>query len=133
VSGETREILLFQVGAGVFAAEVRDAARIGNLRDVPADELVVETVLGSPSRRTRGIAVAGDEPGRERTLVVDQALGVRSVPAAGVRPLPALAAACLSSSAVVGFVDVDGVPTLLVDLRSLVRERPGAAPHSHAA
>jgi hypothetical protein len=133
VSGETREILLFQVGAGLFAAEVHGAARIGSVRDVPAEELVVETVLGSPFARTRGIVVAGDEAGEERTLVVDQALGVRSVPAAGVRPLPALAAACLSSAAVVGFVDVDGVPTLLVDLRTLVRERPCAAPHPPAA
>jgi chemotaxis signal transduction protein len=133
VSGPTREILLFQVGTGVFAAGVHDATRIGSVRDVPAEELVVETVLGTPFERTRGIVVAGEEEGREHTLVVDQALGVRSVPAADVRPLPPLAAACLSSAAILGFADVDGVPTLLVDLRTLVRERLGAAPHTQAA
>jgi chemotaxis signal transduction protein len=133
VSGETCEILLFQVGASVFAANVHDAVRIGSVRDVPAEELVVETALGAPFERTRGIVIAAGEDGRERTLVVDQALGVRSVSAADVRPLPPLAAACLSSGAVAGYVELDGAPTLLIDLRALVRERPGAAPQQRAA
>jgi chemotaxis signal transduction protein len=131
VSVETTEILLFQIGASVFASVVHDAVRIGSVRDVPAEELVVGGALGMPFERTRGIVVSGEE-GLERTLVVDQVLGVRSVPAEDVRPLPPLAAACLSSGAVTGFVEMDGAPTLLIDLRALVREHP-AAPHKHAA
>jgi chemotaxis signal transduction protein len=131
VSGETSEILLFQIGASVFAAAVRDVTRIGSVRDVPAEELLVGSVLGMPFERTRGIVVAAGEDG-ERTLVVDQVLGVRSVPATDVHPLPPLAAACLSSSAVTGFVEMEGAPTLLLDLRALVREHP-AAPHKRAA
>lgn len=133
MSGATYEILLFQVGARVFAAAVHDAVRIGSVRDVPAEELVVESVLGTPFDRARGIVVAADEEGEERTLVVDQALGVRSVPESDVHPLPAFAAACLASGAVTGFVVLDEAPALLVDLRTLVRERPGAAPHKRAA
>ncbi len=129
----TSESLLFQVGARVFAAVVHDAVRIGTVRDVPAEELVVETALGTPFERVRGIVVASEHENAERTLVVDQVLGVRSVPESDVHPLPAFAAACLASGAVTGFVIVDEAPTLLVDLRTLVRERPGAAPHQRAA
>jgi chemotaxis signal transduction protein len=133
VSAGTCEVLLFQVGAGVFAARVHDAVRIGSVRDVAAEDLVVITALGTPFERTRGIVVAAGEDGREHTLVVDQALGVRSVPAEDVRALPPLASACLSSGAVAGFVELDGAPTLLIDLRALVRERLGAAPDQRAA
>lgn len=132
MTAETSEILLFQVGASVFAAEVHDAVRIGSVRDVPAEELVVGSALGMPFDRSRGIVVAmGD--GLEAMLVVDQALGVRSVLRTDVHPLPPLAAACLQSGAVTGFVQLDGSPTLLVDLRVLVRERPRAEPHKNAA
>lgn len=133
MSSGTCEILLFQIGARVFAAAVHDALRIGSVRDVPAEELVVESALGMPFERARGIVVACDEEGLERTLVIDQALGLRSVPESDVHPLPAFAAACLASGAVTGFVVVDEAPTLLVDLRTLVRERPGAAPQKQAA
>lgn len=133
MSGATCEILLFQVGARVFAAVVHDAVRIGSVRDVPAEELVVESALGVPFERARGIVVSADAQGQERTLVVDQVLGVRSVPEDDVLPLPAFAAACLTSGAITGFAVVDEAPTLLVDLRTLVRERPGAAPHKRAA
>jgi chemotaxis signal transduction protein len=133
VSG-TCEILLFQVGPRVFAAVVHDAVRIGSVRDVPAEEIVLESALGTPFDRARGIVVACDEEGQERTLVVDHALGIRSVPESDVHPLPAFAAACLSSGAVTGFVVVDEAPTLLIDLRTLLRERPGgAAPQKRAA
>jgi chemotaxis signal transduction protein len=117
---------MFQVGPRVFASVVHDAVRIGNVREVPAGELVVESALGLPFARERGIVVAADEEGVERTLVVDQVIGVRSVPDADVHPLPAFAAACLSSGAVTGFVMLDEAPMLLVDLPTLVRERPGA-------
>lgn len=128
----TCEILLFQVGARVFAAVVQDALRIGSVREVPVEELVVESALGTPFERVRGIVV-GETGVHERTLVVDQVLGVRSVPESDVHPLPALAAACLTSGAVTGFAVIDEAPTLLVDLRTLVRERSGPAPHKHAA
>jgi chemotaxis signal transduction protein len=131
VSDATCEILMFQVGPRVFASVVYDAVRIGNVREVPAGTLVVESALGLPFERLRGIVVAVD--GAERTFVVDRVVGVRSVPEADVAPLPAFAAACLSSGAVTGFVLVDDSPLLLVDLPTLVRERPGAAPDQRAA
>lgn len=122
MSAATSELLLFQVGPRVFAAVVHDAVSVGTVRDVPAAELVVGTALGMPYARERGIVVAcGDAP--SRTLVVDGVLGVRSVADDDVRPLPAFAAACLASGAVTGFVMVDEVPMLLVDLPTLVRER----------
>lgn len=122
----TSEVLMFQVGARVFAAVVYDAVRIGSVRDVPVGELVVETALGLPFARERGIVVAGEGEGSEHTLVVDHVIGIRSVPEADVHPLPAFAAACLASGAVTGFVIVDDAPLLLVDLPTLVRERAGA-------
>jgi chemotaxis signal transduction protein len=131
VTERTSEILLFQVGARVFASVVYDAVRIGSVRAVPAAELVVESALGVPFERLRGIVVDAD--GIERTFVVDRVLGVRSVPDSDVAPLPAFAAACLSSGAVTGFALVDDSPVLLVDLPTLVRERPGAAPEQRAA
>lgn len=129
----TSEVLLFQVADRVYAAVVYDAVRIGDVREVPAGELVVRTALGMPFERARGIVVACTDGGGERTLVVDQVLGVRSVPETDVYPLPAFAAACLVSGAVTGFVLLDEAPTLLVDLPTLVRERPGAAPEQRAA
>jgi hypothetical protein len=133
VSEGTCEILLFQVGPRVFASVVYDAVRVGNVREVPAGELVVASALGVPFERLRGIVVAGDDPGVERTFVVDRVIGVRSVPEADVAPLPAFAAACLASGAVTGFVLIDDAPVLLVDLPTLVRERPGGAPEQRAA
>jgi chemotaxis signal transduction protein len=123
VTGPTSELVLFQVGARTFAAVVHDAVRIGNVRDVPPDELVLETALGAPSARARGIVIASHDDAVERTLVVDQVLGTRSVPEEHVHPLPAFAAACLTSGAVTGFVLLEGDPLLLVDLPTLVRER----------
>jgi chemotaxis signal transduction protein len=127
------EILLFQVGARVYAAQVHDAVRIGSVREVPAGDLVVGTPLGMPFERERGIVVACHDDGGERMLVVDLVIGIRSVPEPDVLPLPAFAAACLSSGAVTGFVVVDDAPVLLIDLPTLVRERPGAAPGQRAA
>jgi chemotaxis signal transduction protein len=127
------EILLFQVGARVYAAQVHDAVRIGSVREVPAGDLVVGTPLGMPFERERGIVVASHDDGGERMLVVDLVIGIRSVPEPDVLPLPAFAAACLSSGAVTGFVVVDDAPVLLIDLPTLVRERPGAAPGQRAA
>jgi chemotaxis signal transduction protein len=128
VSEAQTEILVFQVGARVFAAAVHDAVRIGTAGEVPADELVLETALGAPWGRHRGIVVAGEAEGTEHLLVVDQVLGIRAVDETAVQPLPAFAAACLRSGAVTGLVMVDDAPLLLVDLPTLVRERAGATP-----
>jgi chemotaxis signal transduction protein len=127
VTGPTSELVLFQVGARTFAAVVHDAIRIGSVRDVSPDELVLETALGVPQGRMRGIVVASHDDAMERTLVVDQVLGTRSVPDELVHPLPAFAAACLGSGAVTGFVLLEGDPLLLVDLPTLVRERAAGA------
>ena len=129
---ERVQVVLFQVGPRVFAAGVHDVVRVGNVREVPAGDLVVETAVGLPFDRERGVVVYGDD-GVDRTVVVDQVLGVRSVPQSDVIPLPAFAAACLTSGAVIGFVVVDDAPVLLLDLPTLVRERPGAALGHRAA
>lgn len=127
MSVATSEILMFQVGPRVFASVVHDAIRIGTVREVAPADLVMDSALGPPFGRERGIVVAGDGGETERTLVVDQVIGVRSIPEDDVHPLPAFAAACLTSGAVTGFVIVDDAPMLLVDLPTLVRERSGAA------
>jgi hypothetical protein len=126
---ETRDILLFQVGVRIFATAVQDALRIGSVRDTPADSLVVDSALGRPFSRERGIVVAGDVAHDERTLVIDQVLGVRTVTEDELRPLPAFAAACLASGAVAGFVLLDESPMPLVDLPTVVREGLDARTH----
>ena len=83
----TSEILMFQVGPRVFASVVHDAVRIGTVREVAPADLVMDSALGIPYARERGIVVAGDETGSERTLVIDQVIGVRSVPEQDVHPL----------------------------------------------
>jgi chemotaxis signal transduction protein len=127
VTEPTSEILMFQVGPRVFAAVVHDAVRIGSVREAAAGDLVVQTPLGMPFGRERGIVVASHESAVERTLVIDQVIGIRSVPEGDVHPLPAFAAACIGSGAVTGFVMVDEAPMLLVDLPTLVREQAAAA------
>lgn len=121
------ELLMFQVGARVFASAVGDVVRIGHVRDVPPDELVEGTSLGDAFVRDRGIVVVDHRDGTEATLVVDQVLGVRQVAEEEIHPLPAFAAAVLRTAAVAGLVLLDEVPTLLVDLPTLIRERRAAA------
>jgi hypothetical protein len=118
-----RQLVLFQVAAYVFATAAGDVVRIGTVREIPAGELVLDTALGTPFTRERGIVVALD--GGERTLVVDRVLGTRAIPLADVLPLPAFAAACMHSGVLAGLVLVDDVPMPLVDIPTLVRE--GAA------
>lgn len=115
------EILLFQVGAHVFAAHVRDVVRIGTVRDSAPEQLVLDTALGTPYHRLRGIVVAS--PGSERTLVVDQVVGFRTVAENDVQPLPAFAAACIHSGALAGLVLLDDVPMPFIDLPTLLREQ----------
>ncbi len=121
MSEPAAEIVLFQVGARVFAAPVRDVLRIGTVRDSAAEELVLDTPLGTPATGRRGIVVA--TPGDERTLVVDEVVGFRTVPGADVQPLPAFAAACIRSGALAGLVLLDEVPTPFIDLPALLREQ----------
>jgi chemotaxis signal transduction protein len=122
VSETSSEILLFQVGARAYASAVYDVLRIETPSGEGGDQLVSGSVLGRPFSPDRGIVVdCGD--GTERTLVVDHVIGVRSVPQEDVRPLPPLAAECLASSAITGFALLDEVPTLLVDLPTLLREQ----------
>jgi chemotaxis signal transduction protein len=117
---------MFQVGARVFASAVHDVVRIGNVRDVPPEELVEGTALGQTFARDRGIVVSDQADGTEATLVVDQVLGVRQVQEEEIHALPAFAAAVLRSGAVAGLVLLDEAPTLLVDLPTLIRERRAA-------
>lgn len=122
------ELLMFQVGARVFASAVGDVVRIGHVRDVPAEALVEGTTLGQAFARERGIVVSDQRDGTESTLVVDQVLGIRQVARDEIHPLPSFAAAVLQTGAVAGLVLLDEVPTLLVDLPTLIRERRAAAP-----
>ena len=121
MSESSSEILLFQVGPHVFATRVRDVVRIGATREMQAGDLVTETALGVPFGRERGIVVAS--PGDERTLVVDQVVGFRTVGEHDVQPLPAFAAACIRLGALAGLVVVDDIPTPFIDLPALLRER----------
>ena len=129
MSETSAEIVLFQVGVNVFAAPVRDVVRIGMVRDHAPEELVLDSALGTPFTRQRGMVVAS--PDKERTLVVDQVVGFRTVPEGDVQPLPAFAAACICSGVLAGLVLLDDVPMPFIDLPALLREgavRGGAAP-----
>lgn len=121
------ELLMFQVGARVFASTVGDVVRIGHVRDALPEEVVDGTTLGDAFSRERGLVVADHQTGGEHTLVVDQVLGVRQVSSEELHPLPAFAAAVLRTGAVAGLVLLDEAPTLLVDLPTLIRERRAAA------
>ena len=132
MSDTASEIVLFQVGTHVFAAAVRDVVRIGTVRDLASEDLVVESALGTPFTRQRGIVVA--TPGAERALVVDQVIGFRTVLDSDVQPLPAFAAACIHSGALSGLVVLDEMPMPFIDLPTLLAEHAarhgstGAAP-----
>jgi hypothetical protein len=126
MSEPVRELLMYQVGARVFVSAVGDVVRIGGVGDVPPEELVEGTSLGATFSRQRGLVVAAPG-GAESTLVVDQVLGIRTVLASEIQPLPAFAAAVLPSGAVSGLVLLDDTATLLVDLPTLLRERRAAA------
>lgn len=122
MSDPQNEILMFQVGPRVYATEVYDVVRIGSVRDVAAEDLVLDSILGVPFGRERGLVVGGQD-GAERTLVIDQVLGIRAIDDDDLHALPPFAAAVMPSAAVTGFVMIDEVPTLLVDLPTLIRER----------
>jgi chemotaxis signal transduction protein len=89
------------------------------VRGVPEQGVVLASALGEPRARHRGIVVDCGGAG-ERTLAVDAVLGVRAIPEADLRPVPAFAAACLPRAPVAGFAMVGEEPTVVVDLRALV-------------
>jgi len=131
VSEATSDLLLFQLGARVYAAQVHDIRRVGSVRTEQSLHAVGTTVLGEPLSHERGIVVdLGDA--QDHTLLVDHVIGVRSVAEDDLRSLPAFAAACLQSEAITGFAMVDDSPLLLVDLSTLIREhlRQRAAAHA---
>ena len=116
------QVVLFQVGARLFAARAAGVARIGRA-DRRAAGWVAESALGRPLAPARGLYCAGEDG----TLGVDRVLGLRAVEAADLRPLPPPAGACLGTRAVAGLVLLDGALTPLVDLPTLIRERRQAA------
>lgn len=124
---EPRQLVLFQVGARVFAAPARDVRRVGGaILDHP-HEGVPETALGAPWEPRRGLVVdPGD--GSERTVLVDGVLGLRAVAGEDLQGVPAFAREVLPSGGLAGFALIDDVPTLVVDLPALVRERQRGTP-----
>jgi len=124
------QLLVFQVGARVFAADVRDVVRIAGGGERHDGALVPQSCLGRPLVQGRGLVVRDGEG--ERVLAIDAVLGVREPAARDLHPLPALAALCLGSGAVRGLALLDGAPTPLIDLPTLVREQrdSAAAPSS---
>jgi hypothetical protein len=125
-------VVLFQLGPRVLAARAAGVTRIGNPREQGIGVLLADSCLGRPWAPGRSLIVTTAE-GDESGLCVDQVLGFRSVEAAEVLPLPPLAAGALSTAAVTGLVLLDGVPTPLVDLPTLMREpRPAAAPDARS-
>lgn len=119
-------VVLFQLGPRILAARAGGVERIGNPREEGASLLVAESCLGRPWVPLRSLIVLS-EAGLEAGLCVDRVLGVRSVEAADLVPLPPLAAGALSTAAVAGLVMLDGAPTPLVDLPTLIREQQQAA------
>ena len=124
MSDGSRQLVLFQVGARVFAAVAADVRRIaGSLVDREV-EAVAETALGRPWDARRGLVVGAPEG--ERTVLVDGVLGLRAVPDSEFQSLPRFASDILPTAALAGFAILDEVPTLVVDLPTLVREgEPG--------
>jgi chemotaxis signal transduction protein len=119
-------LLLFQVGARVFAAPAADVRRIGGALVEHPEEAVPDTALGRPWDARRGLVVDGGG-GAERTVLVDGVLGLRAVAGDELIELPAFARDVLPTRALAGFARIDEVPTLVVDLPALVRERRGGA------
>jgi len=127
VTAPDTEVLLFELGARIFAAGVADVLRIGTAADLGPEELVLATSLGAAGGGERAIVVRDGSPAGESALVVDRVLGFRAVGEGGVQPLPALAAAVLGTRAITGLLQVDDATTLLIDLPTLIRERRAAA------
>jgi hypothetical protein len=108
----------------VFATRVADVRRIGGALVERPEDAVPDTALGRPWDARRGLVVdPGD--GEERTVLVDGVLGLRAAEGDELVELPAFARDVLATRALAGFARIDEVPTLVVDLPALVRERRG--------
>ncbi|GEJ55678.1 chemotaxis protein CheW [Anaeromyxobacter diazotrophicus] len=110
-------VLVFQVGPRLFAAQAAEVERIGPAL-AGAPDVVGASCLGEPFTARRELVVRG----AGAALAVDLVLGLRQPGAADLCPLPPFAAACLASRAVRGLVLLDGAPTPLVDLPTLLQE-----------
>lgn len=119
-------VVLFQLGPRLFAARAAGVDRIGSPREEGIPVLLAASCLGRPWAPARSLVVL-EESGREAGLCVDQVLGFRLVDDADVLPLPPLAAGTLATESVAGLVLLDGVPTPLVDLPTLMREEGSSA------
>jgi chemotaxis signal transduction protein len=118
-------VLLFQLGPRLLAARASGVDRIGNPREEGIQVLLSESCLGRPWAPRRSLIVVSRAG--EAGLCVDQVLGFRSVEAGDLLPLPPLADGALSTGAVSGLVMLDGMPTPLIDLPTLIREQHQAA------
>lgn len=110
------DILFFQVGDSEYGTDASSVLRID--RALPDDLTVRE--LGLPHKGHR--ALVFDTPEGEGHLKVDAVNGVRTIPLAGLRRMPAAAAA--ASYAVGVCLDLDegaGRPVLLIDLAETLK------------
>jgi chemotaxis signal transduction protein len=119
-------VLVFQLGPRLLAARAAGVDRVGNPRQDGIPALVDESLLGRPRAPMRSLIVLSAS-GEEEGLCVDQVLGLRSVDAGDIRPLPPFAVGILATAAVAGLVMLDGTPTPLIDLPTLFREQRQAA------
>jgi hypothetical protein len=129
VTDGSRELVLFQVGAQVFAAPAADILRIAGSFLEHAEEALGETMLGRPWDARRGLVVSSASG--ERTVLVDGVLGLRVVSDSDFQSLPRFASDVLATEALAGFAVLDEVPTLVVDLPTLVREGECGAVAAH--
>lgn len=110
-------VILFQLGARVYAAPAAGVLRVALPRGVAAGE----TSLGRPFLAAR--TLVADVGGEEAALEVDQVLGLRTVAPGDLHPLPPVAEGMLGSRALSGTALLDGIPTPVVDLPVLLEER----------
>ncbi|WP_223740325.1 Frizzy aggregation protein FrzB [Corallococcus interemptor] len=115
VLGEV-DILFFQIGDSEYGTDASSVLRID--RALP-DDLTVRD-LGLPHKGHR--ALVFDTPEGEGHLKVDAVNGVRSIPLAGLRRMPAAAAAASYAVGVCLALDEEaGRPVLLIDLAETLK------------
>jgi hypothetical protein len=127
---EIFELVLYQIGLRCFASDAETVTRVGAVRSRDLEQAIDETALGRPFAAARGLTIVA--AGEERTLLVDQVLGMRSVSAGDLRPLPPFILAWLETDAVQGMALVDDVPTPIIHLLTLVSETTAAGPNAPA-
>jgi len=110
-------VVLFQVGARVYAAPAAGVRRVAGVGGQAAED----SALGRPFLAARRLVA--DAGGEEAALEVDQVLGIRLVPPEDLHPLPPVAEGILGSRALSGTALLDGIPTPVVDLPVLLEER----------